>query len=437
MTHSHTLSLDLGQHWHQGSRREQQDYFATTDLEDLYTHRGFLAVVADGMGGHASGAEASSIAIHQFVNSYQTKSPEESIPTALRRALDEANNAVFVQNEQQESNMGTTLVATVVQENRLYWISVGDSSLFWYSDGELQEINEKHSYGNELDTKVKQHLLLPEEAQTEFPKRHQLTSYLGLEQIPAVDLAAHYRELKAGEKLLLCSDGLVNALSLVEITASLAPPQSGAQNICEELIEKALTKGYSNQDNITVILLALQEHRFQEPSDTPATTWGFSSLAIIISSMVLIGVTIGVIIYLFSGDLDQVDTGPPLPAANSSSPLLPVSSPPPPPKDIIQPSSKLNPADLEKWNDCKAVDSTLALQKVQTLLWQQENREELVEPSYKKYVEGKWMDGKTGPYTELAIHRYQTNKGLTNTGFLNRETCKQLAVDNPKTAGGK
>jgi serine/threonine protein phosphatase PrpC len=426
MNNSQTLSLDLGQHWHQGTRREQQDYFATTDLDDLYTHRGFLAVVADGMGGHASGAEASSIAIHQFVNSYQAKSPEESIPTALRRALDEANNAVFGQNEQHGSNMGTTLVAAVVQEHRLYWISVGDSSLFWYAEGELREINEKHSYGAELDAKVQQHLILPEEAQTESPKRHQLTSYLGLEQIPAVDLAAHYRELKVGEKLLLCSDGLVNALSQAEITESLAQPQSGAQKTCEELIEKALTKGYSNQDNITVILLALQERSLQQLSNTPSSSWQFASLAII--SMVLIGgvAIAALIIYLFSSHWGQVEIRPPPPAVETQPPLLPASLPSLPPKDT-QPSPKPNDMDLEKWNDCKAVDSTLELKMVQTLLWQQENHEELGEPSYKSYIsKDKRVDGKTGPHTELAIRRYQAKKGLTNTGFLNRETCEQL-----------
>ena len=255
-------TLEYGNDQHIGKRNDQQDYFALSDeptKEVVESAEGFLVLVADGMGGHAGGGKASVIAVTTFLDAYQQKSIQETIPDALIRALLQANAAVFDKNRQggQGEGMGTTLVACVLQSRNLYWISVGDSPLFLYRDARLVQINQEHSYGMELDLKIQGGQISQAEAEAERNKRNRLTSCLGMETIPPkIDCPKIPYELKTGEKVLLCSDGLVNALSLSEIALRLETEHS-AQEKCELLTQDALGKNRTNQDNITVALLEI------------------------------------------------------------------------------------------------------------------------------------------------------------------------------------
>src|SRR5579863_7127 len=124
---------------HIGARHSQQDSFGLADPKDqaFLAHGGFLAVICDGMGGMEHGEAASRTAVQAFLEAYQRKIPEESIPDALLRSVREANEEVvtLAATLNAVENMGTTLVAAVVTTGGLYHISVGDSAIFRVTAG--------------------------------------------------------------------------------------------------------------------------------------------------------------------------------------------------------------------------------------------------------------------------------------------------------------
>jgi serine/threonine protein phosphatase PrpC/peptidoglycan hydrolase-like protein with peptidoglycan-binding domain len=262
-------TLDYGNHWHKGARKEQQDYFASSkSLDVVASKKGFLAVIADGMGGHTGGGSASVIAVKTFMEEYEKQAVSQPIPDALNMALMKANAAVVNENRQAGGDMGTTLIGCVLQSNRLYWISVGDSALFIYQNGQLKRKNADHSYGAELDLKVKTGQISPQQADLEQKKRNMLTSYLGLERIPQTDISREPVELKPGEKVLLCTDGLINAMSDSEISLYLKGKES-AQEKCELLTQQTLKKQKPRQDNITTVLLELKSDVKEQTYEPP------------------------------------------------------------------------------------------------------------------------------------------------------------------------
>ena len=247
---------------HIGARREQQDDFGFSDLDDcnFISHGGVLAIVADGMGGLAMGRDASRLAKQTMLEEYEAKAPEESIPEALRRALEAANSAVYELSRQtgQEGEVGTTLVAAVIKDHDLYWVSVGDSRIYLYRQEELCQLTTDHDYARELARMAEAGRITWEEASRD-PNRRALTSYLGLPHLAEVDHCTQPVPLEEGDRILLCSDGLYGSLATGEMAALL---ETNAQESAELLIEAALTKQKASQDNLTVAILACEREGF-------------------------------------------------------------------------------------------------------------------------------------------------------------------------------
>ena len=141
-----------------GGREEQQDAFAFSDIGDeaFADHGGVLAVVADGMGGLAGGRAASQTAVRTFLDAYCGKAPGDGIDTALDRAIHVANQAVcdLVSTRASDAERGTTLVAGVLHDDGLRWISVGDSRIYLVRSGHAEQVTLDHNYALELDGKV-------------------------------------------------------------------------------------------------------------------------------------------------------------------------------------------------------------------------------------------------------------------------------------------
>ena len=240
---------------HIGARDSQQDAFGFSDKDDLafVEHGGVLAVVADGMGGLAYGGEASQSAVCTFLQSYMAKPPEQSVPTALLQALDEANQALSALSHQLgEVELGTTLLAAVIHEEALHWVSVGDSRLYLWRAGKLTQLSEDHSYANDLDRDAAEGIISREAAEN-HPERRSLTSFLGLNPLELMDRNPESFPVLAGDRLLLCSDGLYAALEASAITPLFA---HDAQQTAEDLVSFVLAKGRPAQDNLTVAILA-------------------------------------------------------------------------------------------------------------------------------------------------------------------------------------
>ena len=251
------MEITPGNAQHIGSRKEQQDAFGISSLEDLgfRSHGGVLAVVADGMGGLAEGARASGLAVKTFLTAYARKTEEEKIEEALERALLETNEAVYTlaRELQQEDNCGTTLVAAVVHESGLYWIYTGDSRIYLTDGKALQRLTEDQTYGRKLDIAAQLGLIEPETA-AGHPEREALTSYIGAEKIEEIGRGFLPGPLPEKVSVLLCTDGLFKFLPEEKILHSYVPdPSKWVNNLVNAVIEERAP----GQDNVTAVCLRL------------------------------------------------------------------------------------------------------------------------------------------------------------------------------------
>ncbi|MDD2760002.1 MAG: serine/threonine-protein phosphatase [Methylomonas sp.] len=244
---------------HLGLRSEQQDVFALSDFSDaeFVSHGGYLALVADGIGGLQYGAEAAGIATTRFMADYTTKSVEQSVDDALDQAMIEANNAVcntarYLLNC--PGRMGTTLLAALIYREKFHWRSVGDSHLYLCRGGGLTQLNPDQIFARQLQILVSAGIINQSYAD-KHPQRYALEGYLGLESLPAVERNWQAMPLCDGDKLLLCTDGVYGVLSAVDMLACLRlEPKSAAQRLCDTVLLRA----QPNQDNLTAVVLAYQ-----------------------------------------------------------------------------------------------------------------------------------------------------------------------------------
>ncbi|WP_424766535.1 PP2C family protein-serine/threonine phosphatase [Paenibacillus sp. sgz302251] len=250
------IAVTPGNAQHIGTREEQQDAFCFSAHDDpeAIQRYGVLAILADGMGGLAMGGEAGRLAVQTMLREYTCKLADEPVTKALERALHQANKEVYelAKRHELEGSVGTTLIAAVIKEGMLHWISAGDSRIYLYREGQLIPLTRDHIYANRLYERVKAGELTREEAES-HPERHLLTSYLGIPTLEEIDANHTGLRLQTGDWVLLCSDGLYDELSqsLLEEAARLTP-QHAAEVILKHVIE--LQKPY--QDNATIAILA-------------------------------------------------------------------------------------------------------------------------------------------------------------------------------------
>ena len=204
-----------------------------------------LLIVADGMGGHQAGDMASRYAAEVIV-SHIKRSRERNPIRVLRSAIETANERVLEKAAEDEelSGMGTTVVAATVVENYLYVANVGDSRLYLIRD-HIRQITRDHSLVGEM---VRAGELSPEQARN-HPNKNIITRAVGAGQTLEIDFFDE--DLRKGDILLLCSDGLSNMVEDEEIEKII---KSGRElpKIAMDLIERANRNG--GKDNIAVVL---------------------------------------------------------------------------------------------------------------------------------------------------------------------------------------
>jgi PPM family protein phosphatase len=210
---------------------------------------GRYCIVADGMGGHAGGEEASRIAIETIVSFVEANWQADSEPTILlEKCLLAANEAIVADQQVNpaRSDMGTTLVMLLFEEHKVWAANVGDSRLYRFRNGELTQITEDDTW---VARAMKMQQLTAEEARTHH-LRHVLSHCLGRRDLDIRPESIQPIDVQKDDLILLCSDGLTEEVSDQEISSIM-----GALPINElpqALIDTAKTNGGS--DNITVIL---------------------------------------------------------------------------------------------------------------------------------------------------------------------------------------
>ncbi|PZD72810.1 Serine/threonine phosphatase stp [Acaryochloris thomasi RCC1774] len=237
-------------------RSANQDSYYIDDPE------GRFFIVADGMGGHAGGEEASRIAteaIQDYLCAHWSTQIEPT--TFLRDMLLEANRHIL-DNQQahpERSDMGTTIVVVIFPEADPPWcVHVGDSRLYRLREQQLEQITKDHTW---ISQAVGSGLLTPEQARV-HPWRHVLAQCLGREELNQIDIQP--LDVQQGDRLLLCSDGLTEELSDDLISPYLSKDYSCSQ-AAEALVEAAKEKG--GQDNITVVIVEMDASVDDSPSD--------------------------------------------------------------------------------------------------------------------------------------------------------------------------
>ncbi len=221
--------------------------------EDAVHADATMAVVADGMGGHAAGEVASAMAVATLVPAFHA---DESVD-GLVRAVQAANAAVHTDArvDPDHAGMGTTLIAMALTADGNGRVvpticNVGDSRAYQLRDGALRLLSRDHSVVEEW---VRMGRLTPEEAAV-HPRRHQLTRVLGVGAVVEVDLDSVAAQ--PGDRILLCSDGLTNELDADRL-ATLASPPMPLEDAAASLVSAAREAG--GHDNISVVLLEFDE----------------------------------------------------------------------------------------------------------------------------------------------------------------------------------
>ena len=230
---------------------------------DLLHDKGLLVVVADGMGGHTAGEVASKLAVEVVARAYYEDGRDPR--SALERAFHQANKAIYdaAEKDASQSGMGTTCTALVLQNGTAISAHVGDSRLYLVRDGSIYLMTEDHSAVMEM---VKAGLITLEQAR-HHPEKNVILRAMGSHAEVEVTTWEEPFPVRAGDRFLLCSDGLYDLVEDDEIKriVMLSDPQTA----CENLITLAKERG--GHDNITVGIVGLNPEGEADASPVPET----------------------------------------------------------------------------------------------------------------------------------------------------------------------
>lgn len=231
------LQLEVGLRTDRGLKRKvNEDSVKIFIPEDPveWERKGAIFLVADGMGGHPAGKEASHYAVNKVLKYYRND-PSPEVAKSLLKAVERVNASLHALSTgaPSKAGMGTTLVAAVLRRDKLWVANVGDSRVYLLRGNHIRQITRDHSLAA-------------------LNKRNVITRALGLE--PSVKVDIFTVTIKPGDILILCTDGLTNPVRDVEISyyASQYPPQEAAHR----LVELANNRG--GEDNVSVIIVAVR-----------------------------------------------------------------------------------------------------------------------------------------------------------------------------------
>lgn len=243
---------------HIGSRSRQEDaviaQFPQGDMPGV-------AVLSDGMGGHDDGDLAGRIlASEMFGEMYLAAARPDrhpDTPGKVFHAALERTNARLKQHIDAgyiSADTGGTLLCVTVEGRALRWLSVGDSPLYLFRDGQVTQLNQLHSMAIQLDLMVKNGAM-EASAAAQHPHRHCLTSAVTGGQIPHIDCPADPLMLEPGDTVVLASDGL-NVLSEAEIAQTLRrSARKGCGAITRALLAAVRAQNAPHQDNVTLVVI--------------------------------------------------------------------------------------------------------------------------------------------------------------------------------------
>ena len=250
------IQFDLAGSQIDGARDYQEDAFLITHLTDAQGNPSALVIVADGMGGHAAGNVASNMAVQAFNKHVSTHYPTDKPAEILRECVLKANSSIAetVKETPALAGMGCTLVAAILEGNRLWWASVGDSHLYLLRNKELIKKNADHSYGGFLDRMAEAGTPVePEEGLA----RNMLMSAITGDEINEIDVPDEPFELQPGDRILICSDGM-DTLSPGKVI-QFSEWSDSPKECADALLQAVNDAGMPKQDNTTAVVVNIRE----------------------------------------------------------------------------------------------------------------------------------------------------------------------------------
>lgn len=248
ITDSDVKRIALGSISDRGARNYQEDSFGFSSVKKADVEKcGFTAVVADGMGGMSGGAKVSAYVVSSLLELIRDSAPDIPRHILLSKALCRINENVVLSG----IGGGSTAVSAVCTSKGIYWCTVGDSRIYLFSGGTLTALNEDGDYMNRLMEQVISGDMTFDEA-GENKKKDSLAQYIGCKNGISPDGNPKPFVPSLGDKLLLCTDGVYNALSETELSESLS---MHADEAAADIRNKVLLKGFKDQDNFTAVVL--------------------------------------------------------------------------------------------------------------------------------------------------------------------------------------
>lgn len=244
------MQFAVYQETHIGGRKVNQDRMGYS-----FTRDALLLVLADGMGGHARGEIAATIATSTISKMFQqqatpyVKGTERFLEEALQAAHHEIHKYTAEHNMPESPR--TTVVACLVQHNTAVWAHCGDSRLYWVRNGQVHGRTRDHSHVENMIEKG----LIPPSARNTHPDRNKLFSCLGAGSAPRIEISGRASVLP-GDTLLLCSDGLWSVVSDEELVQMLTT-QTVVRAV-PDMLSTALRRAGEHSDNVTALAIVWQ-----------------------------------------------------------------------------------------------------------------------------------------------------------------------------------
>ncbi|WP_456385733.1 PP2C family protein-serine/threonine phosphatase [Profundibacter sp.] len=257
-----------------GQRENQEDAFAILAQSEEDVTGDLLMIVSDGMGGHIGGEVASNLVINSFQTHFVSGSNAHTPRERLLDSAHAANTALAARITEDASlkGMGCTLVAGLKHNDKLIWVSIGDSHIYLYRAGKLSHLNADHSVYGELMDLVKAGKITQSEADA-HPRRNALRSAVIGTELTLIDVNA--AALQHGDLIVLATDGL-DSLSNERLSALLAEAARAEPAAIANLLLKSVEDlGRSKQDNTTVVVYRHTDAN--RSAWSPDSKWGWNA----------------------------------------------------------------------------------------------------------------------------------------------------------------
>lgn len=246
------LSMHIGISSILGTKKNQQDaVFGKVDTKRT------VAVVCDGMGDQNGGELASKTAVKLFSDDVLAKESISDIPTFLKEEAEKLDQVVSDLKKQDEKmdNIGTTIAAVVIEDDTLYWLSVGDSRIYIIRGEEIVAVTMDHTYRIKMNEELNQGRLTVDEYMAMERQADTLVSYLGVGKISLMDINQVPFKLEEDDIIILCSHGLYKCLPDEDIRELVYYEEPDMPRAARRLTDIVMRRADEIQDNTSVVML--------------------------------------------------------------------------------------------------------------------------------------------------------------------------------------